>query len=242
MAFDTSLNILNKAAKRVGIATSDSADPYGETDQNWVQLRNLLEELGEELLRKHAWSHLQKTHTFNTADGTASYALPTDFHRLIDQTEWNRTQDLPLGGPVSPQGWQLLQALSSSLSVTQLFRIYGNLVYIHPTPSAIESVAFEYQSRYWVKESGQGDPNTESADAKEDTLHFDSHLLVTGLQFKFLAAKGFPVGETQRNYEDALAACLGGDGAAPVLRIDGAGMRINRLLDSNNMPDTGYGS
>lgn len=217
--FDTALNILNDAAVELGLYSTDLADPFASTDANVVLLRRLLKGLGQDLLRDHPWTHLQAEAAINTVIATASYALPADFNRDIDQTHWNDTTDLPLAGPASPQEWQFLKAVAAAGVLYKIFRTKGDLVFIHPTPTAVESLKYEYISRYWVRPTGQAAPTSETTTASTDTLHFDRRLLVAGLKLAFRSARGFDPAAEQNAYNMALARAKGGDGAAPVLRL-----------------------
>lgn len=149
MAFDTASNLINDAAKELGLLTTAVANPFASSDANVLQLCALAKSVGQELLRVHPWQQLQATGTITTASGTASYALATDFQRIVDQTGWNRTDIAPLGGPLNARQWQAIQASSTSV-VDTAFRIYSDRVYLTPTPSSIETIAYEYISRYWV--------------------------------------------------------------------------------------------
>lgn len=233
--FDTANNVLNDAAVELGLTAADMPDAYASTELAVIQLRRLLRGLGEELARGYRWTHLQRQHNIVTLPGVEAYALPPDFARLIDGTEWNRTQQMPLGGPLNAQDWQLLKAHSASGTVWLNFRIAGNHFFIHPVPGAAESLFFEYVSRLWVQEPGDTLPTGEVPDEASDVLWFDRRLLIYGLRLRFLEAKGFATAAVQRLYEDALAAAQGGDGAAPVLSLDcTAGRPYNR-------PISGYG-
>jgi hypothetical protein len=239
VAFETAATIISDAAIDLGLTPAAIANPYGSTDANILQLCSLLKRAGRGLLREYSWSHLKTVHTFSTGSGTASYALPTDFNRIIDGTVWNRTQDYPLSGPLSPQKWEELQALGSSIA-RQAFRIFGNLFYIYSTPSAIETIAYEYQSRYWVDLGGGSTPDAETPTAAADTLHFDPDLLVADLKLRFTIAKGLDSTAVQAERDALFSAATGADGAAPVLDMAGAtGMRF---LSDANLPDTGVGS
>ncbi len=242
--FDTAASILNDAAAELALQTADvaAASIYASTEPHLVLLMRLLKGLGQDLARQHPWSHLEKIHTFSTANGTDSYALPTDFARLKDQTEWNRSSQLQLLGPASGVGWQYLKALSSTASVNQVFRIFGNKVYIHPTPSSIETVAYEYISDLWVMPSGQTTPTIAAPTAGTDTLWFDRRLLVAGLKWRYLAEKSLPSQHALADFQSALGAATGGDGAAPILTLDGRGPSGHRLIDEYNLPGSGVGS
>lgn len=240
--WDTAANIISDAALELGLVSEAIANPYSSSNAAVIQLCSLLKGLGQDLLRDYAWSHMQKTHTFSTVNGTSAYDLPSDYARTLNQTHWNRTTDYPLVGPVGAQGWQYLQAVGVTSALGQWFRVFNDQVNIYPTPSGTATVAFEYVGRYWVKEDGQSSPNTETPDAATDTLYFDRRLLVLGLKVRFLAAKKMERQDEVRDYEDALARAQGGDGASPALSLNRNPLGGVRLLDSRNVPDTGFGS
>ena len=105
MAWDTAGNIINDAATELGLQAfqAKAADPFASTDPNMGQLCQLLKSVGRDLAKRREWTHLRAIHTLTTVEGVGWYALPADFGRMINQTGWNRTNRLPLGGPLSPQ-------------------------------------------------------------------------------------------------------------------------------------------
>lgn len=238
MAWDTAANVLNDAALELGLVTAEVADPYGETGQHWVQLRQLLKAVGQDLARDFAWSHLQTAYTFPTANGQAAYALPSDFSRLVDGTCWNRTQARRLSGPVNAQEWEALQGGAVSGLLDKAFRLYGGNFNLYPTPTAAETLAYEYVSANWVSETGQTSPTSEAPDEASDILYLERRLLVCALKLAFLRQKGFPSDAAQDDFERALARAQGGDGAAAELRVGGGSVFP---LGRFNVPDTGYG-
>lgn len=242
MPYDTAANILNDAAVELGLYAADVADPYESTDANVMQLCRLLKGVGQDLARDYQWTHLQLEHTFSTADGVASYDLPDSYLRLIDQTQYNRTRQERLDGPLSAQGWQYLQALSASGTVEFWFRVKGYQLILHPTPTAVFNMALEYVSCFWVQHLDDLAPTAEAPVNGEDILWFDRRLLVCGVKLAFKRAKGFDSSAEQADFDEALARACGGDGAAPVLGINSRGVLSQRLVGPGNMPDTGYGS
>lgn len=237
--FDTALNVLNSAGKELGVIASTVSNPYGETDQNIVQLCSLLTRVGRMLARARAWVDLTKEHTLSTADGTASYALPADFVGFKDATSWNRTSQHP-NLPVSGPQWQMVKAQTSTGMVAKLFRVWRNELHIYPTPSAVETVAFEYRSSRWVAETGQSTPNETTADATTDTLWFDEALLVAGLKLAWLRAKQMDTTYAQAEFDEVYRAAAGGDGVAPILNLTGG--FHGPFLDETNLPDSEWGS
>lgn len=238
MAWDTVANVVSGAARGLGLVSAAIADPYASPDPNILQMTQLLTDLGQDLVRDYAWSHLQTEKTFNTVAATASYALPTDFARIVDGTAWNRTKIMPLLGPVGSQQWQALKGGLISLTVPGVFRIYQNLFWIYSTPTAIEAIYYEYVSSYWVDTGGGTTSDADNPTTSADSLLFDRRLLVEGLKMYFQRAKGF--GFDPAAFDALVAKARGADGAAPVLSLNGSsGVK---LIDGSNVADTGYGS
>lgn len=149
-AFSTAGTIVNEAAVEVGLAAV--SDPYASTDQNFVQLCGLLKSLGQELWRAKEWTQLQQVYTFTTVLNQSRYNLPADFGEMIDQTAWNRTNRLPVAGPLSPQMWEYLKAFQTGVVFTVLFRPLNQQLWLYPdtsTPAGFV-IAFEYVSRFWA--------------------------------------------------------------------------------------------
>lgn len=242
MAFDLSANIINDAAIQLGLWSEAVAAPYASTDLLVVQLRALLKSAGRDLVRRYQWTHLLKQHTFSTVDGTETYSLPADFNRIVNQTEWNRTTRLPLGGPLTPQGWQFLKALQTVGTVQFFFRVDGTTLRMNPTPTGVASVALEYVSDYWVKADGESAGNATEPTDSDDTILLDSQMMVHRLRRDFQRAKGLDSGASSGDYEDALSLAMGNDGAAPVLSLNRQPLSLFHPLNTNaNLPPTGYG-
>lgn len=234
MRTDTAANIINKVLLEQALATAAVSNVYTNTDGVVVQLRALLEALGQDLAALRPWTHLQQEHTLSTEAGTPSYALPSGYVGMVPQTHWNRSTDLPLVGPANPQTWQEAASSGAIANTNYLYRVKGNRLFLDPTPSAVESLAFEYASAYWVVPSGETAPTAEAPSADTDTLWFDRRLLVAGLKLRWLEAKGFDTTAAQRAYDAALSAAMGNDGAHSVLSLaPPESMRGPRLPETN---------
>lgn len=239
MRTETAINVINDTLFELGLITAALANPYTSTNALAILSRYLLKALGQELVRKRQWTHLQKTHIFNTANGVGDYALPTDFIGMVHSTEWNRTTGIPLSGPAGPRGWQVLKSSTSGTGTPDYtYRVYANRLYLHETPTATETLVYEYQSAFWVLPSGQTVPTTEEPSASTDTLWFDKRLLVSGLKAKLLEQKGMDSSAARNEFEAALAEAAGDDGAHPVLSLS-----VPRATQRHpDFPLTGWGS
>lgn len=239
MEVATAADVISDAALELGLVATAIENPYASSDQNILQLCALLKGVGKDLARKHSWTHLQKTHTFSTADGVEEYVLPADFARLVDGTYFNRSNQSPLGGPASSQAWSVLKGSSAVGTYEYFFRVTGNRFVLHPVPSSVGTIAFEYQSSWWVG-SDLTAPTGIAPSSGTGTLWFDARLLVAALKLAFLRAKGFDSTAVQDDYDSQLSTALGADGAAPTLSLN---PRTGpRFLDECNIPETGFGS
>ena len=245
--WDVAGNLVNQALVEVGL--SDVADPFASTDANVKQMCWLLKSLGKKLVHPRMgppWSYLRKEHSFTTVAGQAKYCLPQDFHNMIDQTGWNRTNRLPLGGPLSPQEWQFLKARLVGVVFTVLFRPMERAIWIYPdtnTPAGYE-IAFEYCSGWWV--STAADPNATSkdtVDASTEYVWFDPLLVVAGLKLDFLKAKGFDTTSAQQDFTAILDSGMNQDAPSKKLSLNRYGiLGFDPLIGQQSIPVTGFGT
>ena len=245
MANDTAGQIINDALVEVGLTAV--TDPFAESDSNVVQMCTFLKSLGREVTHQHDWTILRKEATFTTVQGTSTYALPSDFHEMYDQTGWNRTNRLPLGGPLSAQEWQYLKSRLVGVVFTVLFRPMAGQIYIYPdnpTPGGYD-VAYEYKSDgCWKVAVGGGlfvyrDYPSDSA----DICLFDTLMMSRGLKLAWLKAHSFDTTSAQQDFDQALMFSKGQDSFVPVLNLNNRSMLrgIDPLLGQQNVPITGYG-
>lgn len=129
----------------------------GNTSNNAILLKSLLEQAAQDLRDEYPWPELNKEYTFTFTDAVASYALPSDFNRTQMETLWNRTQHWPLIGPLDAVSWQFYKSGIVATFPMQRFRIKGwvtNQFFIDPTPDstvATQTAAYEYISATTVR-------------------------------------------------------------------------------------------
>ena len=150
MGYDTAQNIVSDAAVQLGLGAVP--DVFGSTDANVVQLRSLLRSVGRDLRRARQWTHLAKAWAFSTTLNVGRYSMPPDYGRFIPNTAWNRTNRLPVPGPLTPQEFQALKARLVGVVYNILFRVLQGQFQAFPdtTTPASYVIAFEYISNYWV--------------------------------------------------------------------------------------------
>ena len=234
-------DILNRVAAEVGIAPI--ADPMASVDPFFIQLRYLLNTAGEELMQAYPWERLIKAHQIIVADGdTGEYDMPADFGYIINQTEWDRTNNVPMGGPLSAQEWTYLKGRDlASNTLYASFRIAQGKFNVFPTnPTIGLDLNFEYLTTYWVQDGS--DPAVFKAEVTtaSDVPLFDKTLITRAVKVKYLESGGFDTTKAQGDYNQIFAFLTGTDKGAPILN---AGRSRGRMpyLNSYNTPDTGYG-
>ena len=234
--------ILNRVAAEVGIAPV--LDPISSQDPFFIQLRYLLNTAGEELSQAYPWELLTRSFQVVTQDGdTGEYNMPEDFNYIINQTEWDRTNNVPMGGPLSPQDWTYLKGRDlASNTLYASFRIAQGKFNVFPTtPPAGLDLNFEYITKNWVWDGNIDDPTySDEVVLASDIPLFDKTLITRALKVKYLESGGFDTTKAQADYNQIFAFLTGNDKGAPILNA-GRGNRGFPYLSSYNVGDTGFG-
>jgi len=236
--------ILNRVAAEVGIAPVIA--PLESTDPFFVQLRYLLNTAGEELTQAYPWEMLVRSHQVVTASGdTGEYDMPEDFNYILNQTEWDRTNNVPMGGPLSASEWTYLKGRDlASNTLYASFRIAQGKFNVFPTDPAVGlDLNFEYITKNWVIDgtSAPADPTyKDEVTQASDIPLFDKTLITRALKVKYLESAGFDTTKAQADYNQIFAFLTGTDKGAPILNA-GRGRSGIPYLSAWNAPDTGYG-
>lgn len=240
MSYATVATLINRACIELGLISSPVVNPLTATDPNLVLMRYLLNSLGERLVRDYQWRHLKKTGTFTTVSGQEQYALAGDFHRMVENTQWNRGTDLPLT-PLTSQGWQFVKAIDIAAAPEFFFRLVGSRepsIELNPLPGSGQTISYEYISLHWLIEPGETQPTNLEINSPDDLAAFDIPVMVSGLKLAFREARGLDTAAYQNAFDKALNVALGNDTAAPTLSLDRA-TRIGPPLPT--LPWTNWG-
>ena len=245
MAFSTLMNasdILNRVAAEVGI--QPVADPYASQDPFFIQLQYLLNIAGEELMQAYPWEVLVKSHSITTQVGdSGEYSMPADFGYLLNQTSWDNTNRVPMGGPLSAQDWTYLKGRDlASNTLYASFRISQGKFNVFPdAPTIARDLSFEYISCNWVSNSIPAPANDRSdITLPSNAPLYDKTLISRALKVKYLEAGGFDTGKAQADYNQIFAFLTGNDKGAPILNAGRSNYGIP-YLSSYNVGDTGFG-
>jgi hypothetical protein len=238
----TANEILNRVAVEVGLRTD--TNPWSDNQQHFEQMRNLLQLSGEELALVFPWEFAVKEHQITTSGSdSGNYPLPDDFLYMLNQTGWERSENVPLFGPLSAQDWTYLLGRDLvSYTIYATFRLkQGEFsIFPQPPPDGLD-INFEYQSDAWVDTTGDGQPDTNTISGGSDVILYDRTLITRLLKLKWLEAKGFDTQKPQADFNQIFDSVAGRDKAAEILSA-GRNSRLFPYLDARyNAPDTGYG-
>lgn len=144
------------------------------------------------------------------------YALPSDYLRMIPDTNWDRTDHWRNLGPKTPQEWQWLQGGIISTGPRERYRIIGNKLRIFSALTTAYNFAYEYISNQWVTASGGTAPTKSTFTVDTDTCIFPDSLMMAGLKYYFRKAKRLDYAIDESDFNDALAQAKGVDNPQPV--------------------------
>lgn len=182
-----------------------------------------------------------------TASGTVTltfsqvqYAMPSDYDRLIDRTDWDKTQHWEMLGPETAQQWQWLKSGYISTGPRIRYRVLGQLFQIWPALGAAHTLGFEYVSNQWVVLTAATQPTKASFTVDTDTCIFPDRLMVLALKLKYFEIKGFETTALYRDYMMQLDLAKAHDAGSPTLSFAPKASSI--LVGYENIPDANYGS
>ena len=235
-------DILNRVAAEIGV--TPVPDPFASQNPTFTKMKYLLNIAGEELVEAHPWEQLLRQHQIITADGdSGAYPLPDDFAYMINQTGWERSQRVALGGPMTSSDWAYLKGRDfSANSLYVSFRFVEGRFEVYPSPPAAGlDINFEYMSNRWVR-SPTADPDfiySSDLTTGDEVPLFNRTLISRYLKMKMLEASGFDTTKAQDDFNQIFTFLTGTEKGAPVLN---AGRRGSfPYLGMQNVPDTGFG-
>lgn len=168
------------------------------------------------------------------------YPFPSDFDRLIDRTNWDKSQHWEMLGPESAQQWQWLKSGYISTGPRVRFRPLDGLFQIWPALGVDHVLGFEYVSNAWVLTSGATQPTLTSFTVDTQTCIFPDRLMVLGLKLKYFEIKSMDTTALWRDYNMQLSIAKAADAGSPTLSF--APRMSSVLVGWENIPDSSYGS
>lgn len=220
----TILQVIREVCGTLGIAVPASA--YGSSDLQVQQLVALLNKEGRELGGRYAWQKLTREATFTTVSTESQGDLDggilpcsSNIAYIVNNTIWNRSTRLPVYGPLSSRDWSYSRAMNYTAPTSE-YRILGNQLIFNPAPGAGDTCAFEYVTRNWLTNADQS-AYRDTIGADDDAPILDWQLILLGLEWRWLKAKGLNYAEEFATYERRVADSIARDGTKPTLSLNG---------------------
>ena len=235
--------IMRNVAGEVGLDSSVT-NPMASKDPNFLQLAVLLNSACQEMVELFPWQILLKDYAYVTEDtDTGIYELPDDFSYMVDQSGWERSNRMPLGGPLTTQQWNYLAGrdlVSSTIYVN--FRMVTNKFEIYPQPvPAGLNINFSYISRNFAAQTLDFDIPSDKVTEGSQFILFEPILIQKFLKCKFLEAKGFDASAARNEFDNMFGGRTGKDTGGQVLSVGGPSWGYPYLGTYRNTPDTNYG-
>jgi hypothetical protein len=229
------LAIVQDACDEIGIPRPNAV--IGSSDPQARQLLRLTNADGKALSRRHDWQKLVMEKTITaTATEEQTGGIPTDYDRLIPGSFWNRSQDRQVAGPLSPQRWQMLKS-GLIIMPYDCFRIRGGDLLMNPVPTAGDSLAYEYVSKYWCAGASDEAPDQDAWAQDTDIAFLDDELLTLGIIWRYKRSRGLDYAEEFAGYELRCASLAGVDGGQASLDMglgdDGSAVIEPSIIDGN---------
>ena len=246
IGYKTAQYVVNQAALELALVQGPLAsltDPFASSDPNIQQLIGFVNFLGDDLNNKYNWPQFVKECTITTSGSALYYTLPSDFHEMFDQSGWNRSMRIPLIGPLTSQETQFLKARLGTVLINVAFRLLGgNTIYFPIPPQNGQTIIFEYLSSNWVQSAAAGSgPDQDSILQASDYVCYDPSMIIAGIKLLWSESHAMETSILQRRFDEKLAHAIERFTGARLVNLAGSGLGADRLLDTNNLPVTGYG-
>lgn len=219
------LTIIQRVSKRVGLTAPVAA--MSSTDENVVRMIEVANEEGEELFARHDWQNLVREATHTTlateSQGLITTIAGSDFSHVRNETFWNRTKNRKWY-PLEDVKWQELKA-SGITGPVEYFRLRGNYLLALPTPTAGDTLAFEWVTKNWCESSIGTGQSVWAADA--DVSRMPEDLMIQGLVWRWKKSQGLEYAEDFRQYEIRVGTAIVRDGTPGKINMGGGSSASN---------------
>ena len=182
--FKTANEILNQIGVEIGL--TKQSDVFASTDESYQRMVALCNACLREMVETAPWQQLMREATITGTDilnTGGKVALPDDFSYMINQTGWERLNDVPLGGPLTAQQWTWLAGEGLvSHTIYASFRLAQGQIWIYPwaenppTVAPDVDISYEYISRNSVLTNGVADAYADFIQGPGDVILFEPYL------------------------------------------------------------------
>ena len=234
----TLLSMIGEVANTMGQSAPTAVITSTDTMVlEWLAMANTS---GKALRINYPWQEITKEQLFTSTaaynQGTIQGTIVTanDFDRMVDNTLWNRSGVMKATGPITSSEWQQDKAFSAAAPFPK-YRIWQGQLYIGPSvPTAGDTWAFEYLSKFWCQ--GAAGTGQSSWAADTDTGILSENLMKLDIIWRWKSSKSLEYADDLANYEDELALRQGQTTGARALYVGGANIVFPINVPEGNWP------
>ena len=170
------------------------------------------------------------------------FAVASDFDRLVDRTNWDKSKHWEMLGPRTPQEREWLRSGYISTGPRIRWWKMGGYFSIWPPLGATEELSYEFQSKYWVLVTAASTPapTKQSFTVDTDTCIFPDAMMRALIRYKYFEAKGFDSTSLAIKYQEQLDLAKAHDAGGRTLSM--APRPGDVLIGWGQLPDSGFGS
>lgn len=165
------------------------------SDPSSLQVVEALLAALKDMRQAACWDVQKRKYSFSTEASRTQYPLPADFYKPIPRSHYNQSTDMELIQASDYDMGRMLYADSGDDSEYS-YRIFGpdvarttaGQLELHPTPSSVVTLSFEYYSGNLVLPATWTSSDYalyESITAETDLVPFDADIAELGLKAKF---------------------------------------------------------
>ena len=233
----TLLTLCQDVADEVGIKRPSSI--VSGTTQDQKQLLRLADRAGRMIMVAHDWEKLLKEGSITLVTSTQTYALASDFDKLVPESMWNRDASRPVVIPLTSKEWQYYEGWNYIAGLNLRARFKGGELEFQQDIDASfngDVIYFDYISNGFCESSGGTAQSSFAADT--DVTLMDEYLHSMLMVALYKKAKSIPDWQVDYQfYKKELHNRIGADGSARAVRFAG---EKSPFLGAN-VPDGNYG-
>lgn len=225
------LQIVQQFAGRTGIPVPTFV--ASNSDPQVLQAMGLLNEFCDDMTTRKAWqvTTLEATFVSTAAEdqGSIHTIAPYGFQRILLETVFDRTQELPLFGGLSASEWQARKAFNITGPQYE-FRLRGDHLLFSPALPAAHTIAFEYNSTFYIQNNAVS--GTDPAAYRQywskdtDTCLLNDALPLSYLRWAWKKEKGLEYAEDFAKYERIVATYCASDARPQVALLHGRTLEL----------------
>lgn len=170
--------------------------------------------------------------------GKTKYAMPADYARMVNRTQYDKSRRWGLAGPATAQEWEWLQSSYISTGPRIRYRIFGGFIQTWPVIATNDLISFEYISNGYAVDATTSAGKT-SFTADTDTYLWPDRLMQLAVKWRYLNQRGFDATTAFSEYTQIFDIAKATDASAATLSMGGGTGSV--LINVNNIPDSGYG-